>query len=129
MPEVRPTSPGPAMLAAHLRRRRRYRRNDKKKPETLRDVSRATGISNAYLSQLERGKIAEPGASVLRKLAAYYGDPVSKLWDLVGYPTVGAAPFQGVPGTFMGEPLSEVEIAAMTALLTLMRQGKIKWVG
>jgi hypothetical protein len=29
----------------------------------------------------------------------------------------------------MGEQLSEVEIAATTALLTLMRQGKLKWVG
>ena len=36
---------------------------------TLRQVEEATGISNAYLSQLENDKIAKPSANVLYKLS------------------------------------------------------------
>jgi HTH-type transcriptional regulator, competence development regulator len=39
---------------------------------TLRDVEIATGISNAYLSQLENEKIKKPSASILYKLANVY---------------------------------------------------------
>jgi len=39
---------------------------------TLRDVETATGISNAYLSQLENDKIKKPSANVLYKLASVY---------------------------------------------------------
>lgn len=39
---------------------------------TLRDVEIATGISNAYLSQLENDKIKKPSASILYKLADVY---------------------------------------------------------
>ena len=40
---------------------------------TLRQVEEATGVSNAYLSQLETGKIKKPSANVLYKLASFYG--------------------------------------------------------
>jgi HTH-type transcriptional regulator, competence development regulator len=39
---------------------------------TLRQVEEATGISNAYLSQLENDKIKKPSANVLYKLASIY---------------------------------------------------------
>ena len=39
---------------------------------TLKQVDEATGISNAYLSQLENDKIKKPSASVLYKLANVY---------------------------------------------------------
>jgi transcriptional regulator with XRE-family HTH domain len=39
---------------------------------TLREVEIATGISNAYLSQLENEKIKKPSASILYKLANVY---------------------------------------------------------
>jgi len=39
---------------------------------TLRDVEEKAGISNAYLSRLENGKIKKPSASVLNKLATLY---------------------------------------------------------
>lgn len=39
---------------------------------TLKDVENATGISNAYLSQLENDKIKKPSASILYKLANVY---------------------------------------------------------
>ena len=39
---------------------------------TLRQVEEASGISNAYLSQLENDKIKKPSANVLYKLANVY---------------------------------------------------------
>ena len=39
-----------------------------KSNKTMRDVEEATGISNAYLSQLENDKIKKPSANVLYKL-------------------------------------------------------------
>jgi transcriptional regulator with XRE-family HTH domain len=39
---------------------------------TLKEVEVSTGISNAYLSQLENGKIKKPSASVLYKLSEVY---------------------------------------------------------
>lgn len=41
-------------------------------PLTLRQVEEASGISNAYLSQLENDKIKKPSANVLYKLASLY---------------------------------------------------------
>jgi transcriptional regulator with XRE-family HTH domain len=53
---------------------------------TLREVEDKTGISNAYLSQLENGKITEPSPRVLFKLAEIYKLPYSLLMELAGYP-------------------------------------------
>lgn len=41
-------------------------------PMTLRQVEDATGISNAYLSQLENNKIQKPSANILYKLSSLY---------------------------------------------------------
>jgi len=41
-------------------------------PMTLRQVEEATGISNAYLSQLENGKIQKPSANILYRLSSLY---------------------------------------------------------
>ena len=40
---------------------------------TLRDVETSTGLSNAYLSQLETGKIKNPSYKVIKQLSEYYG--------------------------------------------------------
>lgn len=46
---------------------------------TLRALEARSGISNAYLSQLETGKIKEPSLKKLRAIAAAYGVSVSTL--------------------------------------------------
>ena len=46
---------------------------------TLRQVQEATGISNAYLSQLENGKIKHPSAQVLYSLSKLYGCNIEDL--------------------------------------------------
>jgi transcriptional regulator with XRE-family HTH domain len=46
---------------------------------TLRQVEEATGISNAYLSQLENDKIKNPSANILYKLASIYNMELDNL--------------------------------------------------
>lgn len=41
--------------------------------KTLRKVEAYTGISNAYLSQLENGKIKSPSYKIIKQLSEYYG--------------------------------------------------------
>ena len=53
---------------------------------TLRAVEEETGISNAYLSQLEHGKIKTPAPQNLHKLAELYQVPYELLMELAGYP-------------------------------------------
>ena len=54
---------------------------------SLREVEEATGkaVSNAYLSQLENGKIRKPSPNVLHSLAAVYGVPYEALMEKAGY--------------------------------------------
>ena len=51
---------------------------------SLRGVQRLSGISNAYLSQIEKG-IRHPGPKLLRRLAALYGVGVHELLRKAGY--------------------------------------------
>jgi HTH-type transcriptional regulator, competence development regulator len=53
---------------------------------TLREVEKATDVSNAHLSQLESGKIKQPSPLILHKLAVFYGVAYELLMEKVGYP-------------------------------------------
>jgi len=54
---------------------------------SLREVEEATGkaVSNAYLSQLEHGKIRKPSPNVLYSLAEVYAIPYEALMEKAGY--------------------------------------------
>jgi transcriptional regulator with XRE-family HTH domain len=54
---------------------------------SLRRVEQATEreVSNAYLSQLEQGKIRQPSPTILHRLAAVYGVPYEALMEKAGY--------------------------------------------
>jgi len=54
---------------------------------SLRAVEHATGkmVSNAYLSQLENGKIKKPSPNVLHSLAEVYVVPYEALMEKAGY--------------------------------------------
>jgi transcriptional regulator with XRE-family HTH domain len=52
---------------------------------SLRTVEKETGVSNAYLSQLESGKAEQPSPHILHKLAGYYGVHYSRLMEAAGY--------------------------------------------
>ena len=59
----------------------------KTKGLSLREVEEATdkGVSNAYLSQLEKGKIKKPSPNVLHSLAEVYAVPYEALMERAGY--------------------------------------------
>ena len=59
----------------------------KAKGFSLREVEQATGnaVSNAYLSQLENGKIKKPSPDVLHSLAEVYLVPYETLMEKAGY--------------------------------------------
>ena len=54
---------------------------------SLREVQEATGkaVSNAYLSQLENGKIQRPSPNVLHSLSGVYTVPYEALMEKAGY--------------------------------------------
>ena len=52
---------------------------------TLRDVEEKSGVSNAYLSQLERGLKTSPHPDILKKLAPVYQVSLSELMIKAGY--------------------------------------------
>jgi transcriptional regulator with XRE-family HTH domain len=59
----------------------------KAKGLSLRQVEEATdkAVSNAYLSQLEKGKIQKPSPNVLHSLAEVYAVPYEALMEKAGY--------------------------------------------
>jgi len=60
---------------------------------SLRKIEQATegDVSNAYLSQLETGKIKQPSPNILYSLSQVYGVSYESLMELAGYITpVGA---------------------------------------
>ncbi len=59
----------------------------KAKGLSLREVEEATGkaVSNAYLSQLENGRIRKPSPNVLHGLAGVYAVPYETLMEKAGY--------------------------------------------
>jgi transcriptional regulator with XRE-family HTH domain len=66
-------------LGVHLRALRESRRL------TLRNVQSQTGISNGYLSLIERGRRPRPSATILGRLAKCYGVPPDELLARAGY--------------------------------------------
>lgn len=59
----------------------------KAKGLSLREVEEATGkaVSNAYLSQLENGRIQKPSPNVLHSLSEVYAVPYEALMEKAGY--------------------------------------------
>jgi len=58
---------------------------------SLRELSERASVSNAYLSQLERG-LHEPSLSVLKAIASALGLPLGPLLTRVGMLEAGEAP-------------------------------------
>jgi transcriptional regulator with XRE-family HTH domain len=88
---------------------------------SLRDLSARTGISNAYLSELERG-LHEPSLRVLRSIASALGRPLGPLLASAGLLGDSEGELRDGGGTeaaILGDPaLSEPQ---RTALLSVYR--------
>lgn len=88
---------------------------------TLRAVEEATGISNAYLSQLEQGKIKQPSPLILYKLSEVYNVPYSELFRLIGYPLPGAIENRASAMASRIGPLTNDEEDALLEYLEFLR--------
>jgi transcriptional regulator with XRE-family HTH domain len=93
---------------------------------SLRDVERRSGLQSGYLSQLERGKIAHPGPSVLRSVASGYGVRYEDVLSWAGYAAAdeeGPSPRQAAAMSAvaaLGEPTEE-ELETLTAIVNLLQ--------
>lgn len=94
---------------------------------SLREIEAATGISNAYLSQLENDKIKKPSPHFLHKLAALYGIGYELLMESAGYvqrnSTDGPKTLAGA-ALFSVEKLTPQEEQAMAEYLVFLRRNK-----
>jgi HTH-type transcriptional regulator, competence development regulator len=75
---------------------------------SLRDVEKATGISNPYLSQLENNKINKPSPFYLHKLANLYEIGYEMLMEAAGY-VQRKSVAEGEPKTLAGAALFSTE--------------------
>ena len=102
---------------------------------TLRQVEEATEkeVSNAYLSQLETGKISKPSPSVLHSLAKVYGVEYEMLMQKAGYLSVtrgnevlrsGKLPIVERAAVFAGETLTPLEEEKLLEYLSFIRSRK-----
>lgn len=79
MPPNKDTDAKPSSLGEGLKTAREMRKL------SLREVEDVTGISNAYLSQLENDKVKKPSPHFLHKLATLYSIDYEMLMEAAGY--------------------------------------------
>lgn len=93
---------------------------------SLRTVEAETNVSNAYLSQLETGKIKTPSPTVLHSLATRYNVRYERLMVLAGYPMPSATGnVQQHKASDFASRLGDVspdEEEALVEFLTLIRK-------
>ena len=96
---------------------------------SLRDIEQATGISNAYLSQLENNKVKKPSPFFLHKLASLLGINYELLLSRAGYIIRNEnQPHQTLAGAaLMSEKLTPDEETQLAQYLKFLRaQNKAK---
>ncbi len=99
---------------------------------TLREVEEATGkeVSNAYLSQLEHGKITKPSPHILHSLSEVYSVAYEKLMELAGYITASnersSNVKHGSAATFASAHLTAEEEVELLKYLGYIRSQKSK---
>ena len=97
---------------------------------TLREVEKLADVSNAYLSQLEKGKVKQPSPLMLHKLAEVYGVPYEQLMEKVGYPVpqpmdIHSGPKHRVNGSHsIGDITQEEELELLNYLKFIRTRNK-----
>jgi transcriptional regulator with XRE-family HTH domain len=95
---------------------------------TLRQVEEATDklVSNAYLSQIENGKIKQPSPNVLHALAEIYGIDYAQLMEKAGHITPSVPrdndERHGRVATFAEHNLTPAEEAQLVEYLQFLRR-------
>jgi transcriptional regulator with XRE-family HTH domain len=99
---------------------------------TLREVEEATAheVSNAYLSQLENGRISKPSPNILHCLSKVYGASYEVLMEKAGYIATtsdrGESERHGRIPTFAKENLTVEEEEELLQYLAFLRSRKSK---
>jgi len=99
---------------------------------SLRAVEAATNnvVSNAYLSQLETGKITKPSPHILLALSQAYGIPYEAVMQRAGYfpasQEISSGERQAKVATFLGDTLTTEEEDALLTYLRFLRDQKKK---
>ena len=81
-------------------------------------------MNHGYLSQLERGDVAEPAPSMLHKVAKGYDLPFLVLMEWAGYIEENAnalTPNQAMALKYLGDDVSEEELDAVRAVIDVLR--------
>lgn len=93
---------------------------------TLRQVEKLSEgrVSNAYLSQIETGKIKKPSPKILFALATVFKIPYDRLMDLAGHPSARGSN-ENIPIiTNVFSTVSEAEARELTNFLGYLRSKK-----
>ena len=98
---------------------------------SLRDVEKRTNVSNAYLCQIESGKVKNPSPHHLHKLAAVYEVPYEELMKAAGYLVASEGEersFRTIEGIALSslEDLSEEEVDELKNFLAYLRSKRKK---
>ncbi|MFT3938234.1 helix-turn-helix domain-containing protein [Rhodopseudomonas sp.] len=99
---------------------------------TLRDVETASSkeVSNAYLSQIENGKIQKPSPNILHALAEIYAINYEHLMELAGYITAAKKRKEGERhgrlATFSEHNLTPDEETELMRYLQFMRSRNVQ---
>lgn len=109
--------PPKSQLGTHLRELRKQR------GLSLRHIERRSKINSGYLSQLERGEVAQPTPSTLQRLAEAYELPLAELMAMAGYQVRESkmSPTQARAMKYIGDPSAE-EVEAIRAVLEVLRK-------
>lgn len=104
-------------LGSHLRALREQR------GKSLREIERMSSINSGYLSQLERGAVAQPTPSMIQRLSEAYDVPLPELMSWAGYsmPESKMTPSQARAMKYIGDP-SDEEIEAIRAVMKVLRK-------
>jgi transcriptional regulator with XRE-family HTH domain len=94
---------------------------------SLRAVEERAGISNAFLSQLESGRVKHPSPFILYKLANTYGVPYEALMEHAGYPMPATSEQPSLPQSpkrifhRIGDDITDEEEEALLDYLAFIR--------
>lgn len=83
---------------------------------TLRQAEENTGVSNAFLSQLEGAKIKQPSPTILHKLCETYNLSYALVLEYAGHPVPENAQFKSGEHRFLSR-MGSVSTSEETALL------------
>lgn len=96
-----------------------------KKGLSIRQVERLTGISNAYLGQIERGEVKEPSPNKLLKLSEHLNVSYQSLMEAAGYVMPTDSSYKRASNTnhmfLLEEDLNEQEAKALQDFLKTLR--------